>query len=65
LHIHIGRTRTGRAVKITGAKTLTLSNILHIAKNQKGIDIVGVIEPFTRSVGGNRRLSKGRKTFAP
>ncbi|OUM84365.1 endonuclease Q family protein [Caldibacillus debilis] len=44
LHIHIGRTKTGRPVKITGAKTLTLTNILHTAKNRKGIDIVGVID---------------------
>lgn len=44
LHIHIGRTHTGRPVKITGSKNLTLSNILHTAKNQKGIDIVGIID---------------------
>src|SRR5690606_12342152 len=44
LHIHIGRTKSGKPVKITGSKTLTLSNILHAAKNQKGIDIVGIID---------------------
>ncbi|MDL0419067.1 endonuclease Q family protein [Caldibacillus thermoamylovorans] len=44
MHIHIGRTETGRAVKITGSKTLTLSNILYVAKNLKGIDMVGVID---------------------
>jgi len=27
LHIHIGRTNTGKPVKITGAKSLTLENI--------------------------------------
>ena len=44
LHIHIGRTKSGKPVKITGSKTLTLSNILHTAKNQKGINIVGIID---------------------
>ncbi|MCJ7839397.1 endonuclease Q family protein [Lederbergia sp. NSJ-179] len=44
LHIHIGRTYTGKAVKITGSKTLTLSNILKAAKYPKGLDIVGVID---------------------
>ncbi|WP_457548407.1 hypothetical protein, partial [Bacillus altitudinis] len=28
IHIHIGRTRTGRAVKITGARSLTIDQIL-------------------------------------
>ncbi|WP_033828491.1 TIGR00375 family protein [Bacillus andreraoultii] len=44
MHIHVGRTKSGRAVKITGSKNLTLTNILHMAKNQKGIDMVGVID---------------------
>lgn len=44
LHIHIGRTNRGRAVKITGSRNLTLTNILHMAKNQKGIDMVGIID---------------------
>ncbi|WAA10499.1 endonuclease Q family protein [Fervidibacillus albus] len=44
LHVHIGRTKTLRPVKITGSKNLTLTNILQTAKDQKGIDIVGVID---------------------
>lgn len=44
LHIHIGRTKTGRPVKITGAKSLTLENILKAAKQPKGLDLVGVID---------------------
>lgn len=44
LHIHIGRTASGRAVKITGSKTLTLSNILETASTRKGLDIIGVID---------------------
>ncbi len=44
LHIHIGRTKTGKPVKITGSRTLTLTNILQAAKTRKGLDIVGVID---------------------
>ncbi|KKK33284.1 hypothetical protein WQ57_25545 [Mesobacillus campisalis] len=44
LHIHIGRTNTGRAVKITGAKTLTLSNIIAHARDKKGLDMIGIID---------------------
>jgi uncharacterized protein (TIGR00375 family) len=44
LHIHIGRTASGRPVKITGAKTLTLTNILHEAARVKGLDMVGIID---------------------
>ena len=40
LHIHIGRTASGRAVKITGSKTLTLANILETASVRKGLDII-------------------------
>ncbi|MBS4203006.1 endonuclease Q family protein [Lederbergia citrea] len=44
LHIHIGRTFTGKPVKITASKNLTLTNILKTAKYPKGLDIVGVID---------------------
>ncbi|MEK4200591.1 endonuclease Q family protein [Cytobacillus sp. FSL K6-0265] len=44
LHIHIGRTVTGKPVKITGSKTLTFTNIIHHAKSQKGLDIIGIID---------------------
>lgn len=44
LHIHIGRTMFGKPVKITGSKTLTLTNILKSAKFPKGLQIVGVID---------------------
>lgn len=44
LHIHIGRTRSGAAVKITAAPSLTLENIINYAENIKGIDIIGVID---------------------
>ncbi|WP_062104752.1 endonuclease Q family protein [Bacillus niameyensis] len=44
LHIHIGRTYTGKPVKITASRNLTLTNILKAAKYPKGLDIVGVID---------------------
>lgn len=44
LHIHIGRTFNGRAVKITGSKTLTLANILETASARKGLDMIGIID---------------------
>ncbi|GEN54858.1 endonuclease Q family protein [Halobacillus faecis] len=44
LHIHIGRDWNGKPVKITGSKSLTLSNILEEATNRKGLDMVGVID---------------------
>ncbi|MFC0473376.1 endonuclease Q family protein [Halalkalibacter kiskunsagensis] len=44
LHIHIGRTRLGAAVKITAAPSLTLQSIIQYAADIKGIDIVGVID---------------------
>ena len=44
LHIHIGRTASGKPVKITGSKTLTLHTILQCASSQKGLDMIGVID---------------------
>lgn len=44
LHIHIGQTSSGKPVKITASRTLTLENILIEASDHKGIDIVGVID---------------------
>lgn len=43
-HIHIGRTKSGKAVKITGSKTLTFSNILKVASEKKGLDLIGIID---------------------
>jgi uncharacterized protein (TIGR00375 family) len=44
MHIHIGATKTGKPVKITGSRSLTLSNILYEAKHIKGMDIIGIID---------------------
>lgn len=50
LHIHIGRTRTGKAVKITGAKSLTFTNIIHHARNEKGLNMIGIIDSHSPEV---------------
>lgn len=44
LHIHIGRTKSGKPVKITGSRDLTISNILNTASFKKGLDIIGIID---------------------
>lgn len=44
MHIHIGRDQNQKPVKITGAKNLTLTNILVEASRNKGIDLIGVID---------------------
>ncbi|RUL51736.1 endonuclease Q family protein [Lysinibacillus antri] len=44
LHIHIGRTKSGKPVKITGSKNLTLKNILDTASKRKGLDLIGIID---------------------
>ncbi|WP_273852191.1 endonuclease Q family protein [Guptibacillus spartinae] len=43
-HIHIGRTKSNKPVKITGSKSLTLSSILKEAQTRKGLDMIGVID---------------------
>lgn len=50
LHIHIGRTKSGRAVKITGAKSLTFSNIIRHARDYKGLNMIGVIDSHSPEV---------------
>ncbi|GGM22336.1 hypothetical protein GCM10011351_05290 [Paraliobacillus quinghaiensis] len=50
LHIHIGRDQNNRPVKITGAKSLTLTNILIEASRHKGIQMVGIIDSHVPAV---------------
>ncbi len=50
LHIHIGRTISGRPVKITASKTLTLTNILKEASARKGLHMVGIIDSHVPEV---------------
>ncbi|MFH0800916.1 MAG: endonuclease Q family protein [bacterium] len=44
LHIHIGRTNQGRAVKITASPDLTLAGIVRESLTRKGIDIAGIAD---------------------
>ncbi len=44
LHIHIGRTKTGKPVKITASKLLTLPKVIEFSKKIKGLDMIGVID---------------------
>ncbi len=44
LHIHIGRTRSGKPVKITASNQLTLETIFIEASEHKGMDMIGIID---------------------
>lgn len=44
LHIHLGATATGKPVKITASKSLTLENVLNEAADLKGLDMIGIID---------------------
>ncbi|AFQ43068.1 endonuclease Q family protein [Desulfosporosinus meridiei] len=53
LHIHIGQSLDGKCVKVTGAKSLTLPNIIHIAREVKGLSLVGIVDSHSPSVQGD------------
>ena len=44
LHIHIGRTKNNKPVKITGARSLNFENIAKECVERKGINIAGIID---------------------
>ena len=44
LHVHIGRSETGKPVKITGARSLNFANIAKECADKKGISVVGIID---------------------
>ncbi|WP_202076805.1 endonuclease Q family protein [Caldalkalibacillus salinus] len=50
LHIHLGQTETGRPVKITASKNMTLRNVLEHASTQKGMQMVGIIDSHVPEV---------------
>lgn len=50
LHVHIGRTTEGQAVKISGSRDLTFANIAAEAAERKGIGLVGIIDCHSPSV---------------
>ena len=44
LHVHIGRSESGKPIKITAAKSLNFANIAKECAERKGISIVGIID---------------------
>ena len=44
LHVHIGRSETGKPIKITGARSLNFANIAKECVERKGINVVGIID---------------------
>ena len=44
LHVHIGRSETGKPIKITAARSLNFANIAKECVERKGISIVGIID---------------------
>lgn len=62
LHIHIGQSLDGKAVKITASRSLTLPNILHYAREVKGLSMIGIIDAHSRGVRQDFRtmLSDGQ-----
>jgi len=49
LHVHIGRSLNGKAVKVTAARNLTLPQALATAK-QKGLDMIAIIDAHSLGV---------------
>ncbi len=50
LHVHIGRTNKGKAVKITASRDLTFENIAKECAYRKGIEVVGIVDSASPSV---------------
>ena len=44
LHVHIGRSQSGKPIKITAAKSLNFANIAKECAERKGINVVGIID---------------------
>jgi uncharacterized protein (TIGR00375 family) len=44
LHVHIGRSSSGKPVKITAARDLTFENIAAECADRKGVDVVGIVD---------------------
>ncbi|WP_010274004.1 endonuclease Q family protein [Paenibacillus senegalensis] len=67
LHIHIGRTNSGRAVKISGSRNLTFHEIAREASERKGIELIGIIDCHSPGVQEDieRYLEAGEMTELP
>ncbi len=44
LHVHIGRSKAGKPIKITAARSLNFENIAKECYERKGINVVGIID---------------------
>ncbi len=44
LHVHIGRSESGKPIKITAARSLNFANIAKECSDKKGINVVGIID---------------------
>ncbi|AIQ48296.1 hypothetical protein R70723_22050 [Paenibacillus sp. FSL R7-0273] len=66
LHVHIGRTSAGNAVKISGSRDLTFANIAREAAERKGIELIGIIDSHSPGVMQDIRdlLMSGEMTEA-
>lgn len=47
LHIHVGINEDGKWVKIPSSRKLTVRNILKTAKEEKGLDVIGIIDALS------------------
>jgi uncharacterized protein (TIGR00375 family) len=44
LHIHLGSTLSGKPVKITASRKMTIEAVIEEARTRKGLDMIGVID---------------------
>lgn len=66
LHVHIGRTSEGQAVKISGSRDLTFAGIAKEAAERKGIGLIGIIDSHSPGVlrDIHAALDSGEMTMA-
>jgi uncharacterized protein (TIGR00375 family) len=50
MHIHIGGTKSGKPVKITASRHMTLTRILEESSERKGMDMIGIIDSHSPEV---------------
>lgn len=66
LHVHIGLTSEGQAVKISGSRDLTFAGIAKEAAERKGIGLIGIIDSHSPGVlrDIHAALDSGEMTIA-
>ncbi len=62
LHIHIGQSLDGKAVKITASSALTLPECINVSRTVKGLGLIGIIDSHSIGVRRDYRylLSSGQ-----